>query len=57
MSSTAPMRRWVPVAMAALAVMVVAVLGFLATDLDGWYLALEKPSWQPPDWLFGPPGR
>lgn len=21
---------------------------------DAWYRALNKPSWQPPDWLFGP---
>ncbi|MEO7431386.1 MAG: TspO/MBR family protein [Dokdonella sp.] len=28
--------------------------GALATDLSAWYYALQKPSWQPPDWLFGP---
>ncbi len=21
---------------------------------DAWFAALEKPSWQPPNWLFGP---
>lgn len=46
--------RWIPVALAALAAVLVGVLGFLATDISGWYLALEKPAWQPPDWLFGP---
>jgi tryptophan-rich sensory protein len=25
-----------------------------ATDLGPWYQVLVKPSWQPPDWLFGP---
>lgn len=42
-----------------------ALLGFLALNflaaLSGarfrpgpWYQALDKPSWRPPDWLFGP---
>lgn len=28
--------------------------GGLLTKIGDWYYALEKPSWQPPDWLFGP---
>ena len=24
------------------------------TELGPWYQSLRKPSWQPPDWLFGP---
>jgi tryptophan-rich sensory protein len=28
--------------------------GALITDLSSWYFGLRKPSWQPPDWLFGP---
>jgi tryptophan-rich sensory protein len=43
-----------PVAVAALAAIVVAGLGASATDIGPWYAALHKPSWQPPDWLFGP---
>ncbi len=27
--------------------------GYL-TDIGPWYYNLRKPSWQPPDWLFGP---
>ncbi|MEY4483787.1 MAG: hypothetical protein RL693_1239 [Verrucomicrobiota bacterium] len=23
-------------------------------SVDGWYAALQKPSWNPPAWLFGP---
>jgi tryptophan-rich sensory protein len=23
-------------------------------SVDGWYAALNKPSWNPPSWLFGP---
>ncbi len=34
--------------------LVVAVGGAYLTDLTPWYRNLRKPSWQPPDWLFGP---
>ncbi len=27
--------------------------GALVTD-PGWYLALDRPSWAPPGWVFGP---
>jgi tryptophan-rich sensory protein len=47
-------QRWPPVAAAALAAFLVGALGAAATDLSPWYQALAKPSWQPPDWLFGP---
>ncbi len=33
---------------------VVAGAGAFLTDLSPWYNALRRPSWQPPDWLFGP---
>jgi translocator protein len=47
-------RRLRPILVAAAAATVVAVLGADATDIGPWYRGLEKPSWQPPDWLFGP---
>ena len=33
-----------------------AALGSAATvpRIEGWYAALDKPSWTPPDWVFGP---
>ncbi len=39
---------------AALWGIVVAAAGAWLTDISPWYRALSKPSWQPPDWLFGP---
>ena len=43
-----------PVLAAAGIAALVAALGGAATDLGPWYQGLAKPSWQPPDWLFGP---
>lgn len=28
--------------------------GAFLTELSPWYYGLKRPSWQPPDWLFGP---
>ena len=44
---------WV-IGIAAGIAIVVAVLGALLTDIGEWYLSLDKPAWQPPDWAFGP---
>jgi tryptophan-rich sensory protein len=27
---------------------------FTSASVDGWYRAINKPSWTPPSWLFGP---
>ena len=43
-----------PVAAAAGAAVTVALIGMTVTDLGPWYQSLQKPAWQPPDWLFGP---
>lgn len=43
-----------PALVAAVCVIVVAGIGGLATQLGPWYNELKKPTWQPPDWLFGP---
>ena len=47
-------RRSRPIIAAALAAAAVAGLGALTTQLGSWYYQLHKPTWQPPDWLFGP---
>jgi translocator protein len=50
--------RWAPSWQALLVALLVAAtvsgLGSLATDTGPWYGALDKPPWQPPDWVFGP---
>jgi tryptophan-rich sensory protein len=45
--------RWRAVVVAAVAALVVAALGASVTDLGPWYQGLAKPSWQPPDPVFG----
>jgi len=42
------------IAVSAGATIVVAVAGMALTRLGPWYRGLVKPSWQPPDWAFGP---
>jgi translocator protein len=42
------------IAVCALWGIAVAGIGALLTNLTPWYHTLRKPSWQPPDWLFGP---
>ena len=43
-----------PAAVAAGVAFACAVAGGLLTTLGPWYDALRRPSWQPPDWAFGP---
>ncbi|MBK8908138.1 MAG: tryptophan-rich sensory protein [Rhodospirillales bacterium] len=44
--------------LAGFAVLCLAVSGIggaiTATSVDGWYQTLQKPSFNPPDWVFGP---
>ena len=36
------------------AAVALAAIGGVATTIGPWYRGLNKPSWQPPDWAFGP---
>lgn len=45
---------WGATLVAAFGLTIMAVAGMKLTVLDSWYFNLKKPSWQPPDWLFGP---
>ena len=45
---------WGPPLVAAVAAVLVAVAGALATTTDDWYRSLRFPAWKPPDWAFGP---
>ncbi len=48
------MQEWLPILVAAVAATFVAFMGAIMTTLGPWYKNLRKPSWQPPEWLFGP---
>ena len=43
-----------PLAVSVAGFTLVALVGGLATEIGPWYRALQKPPFQPPDWLFGP---
>ncbi len=52
--SNPPTNLWRPGLAAVAVAILVGTTGGLLTDIGPWYRALAKPSWQPPDWLFGP---
>ena len=45
---------WGPVIFATIGALVCGGAGGALTRIDAWYRNLHKPSWQPPDRLFGP---
>ncbi len=58
-TSTAALERqqtsfWKAFLAAFLVAQAIGGIGAITTDLGPWYQSLNKPWWQPPDWLFGP---
>lgn len=47
---------WVGLAMWVAICFAAAAVGarFTNPEIAGWYSSIEKPSWTPPNWLFGP---
>ncbi len=48
--------RWLPLIVLLLAAFSAAAIGGIATgsSVRDWYPLLNKPSWNPPSWVFGP---
>lgn len=46
--------QWTEAFIAAAWAIVLGGAGGALTEIGAWYKALNKPRWQPPDWLFGP---
>ncbi len=40
--------------LASMITVVVLGIGGVATTVGDWYRGLDKPAWNPPEWLFGP---
>jgi len=45
---------WLPALLTAAGSVIILIIGGVLTDTGPWYRSLNKPSWQPPDWLFAP---
>jgi translocator protein len=56
MNETKPTRPWIGLIVFMVLCFFAAWLGSAATmpKIDGWYASLTKPSWNPPNWIFGP---
>lgn len=48
--------QWLVLAGFIIVTLAVGMLGgwAVSSSVSGWYLTINKPSWNPPSWLFGP---
>ncbi|MDX1947716.1 MAG: TspO/MBR family protein [Pirellulaceae bacterium] len=57
-SDAAPAIAWQVLALAALVGLTLAAAGVggavTSSSVGTWYQTLQKPAWNPPDWIFGP---
>ncbi|MBY0520305.1 MAG: tryptophan-rich sensory protein [Sphingomonas sp.] len=44
----------IPIIIAVSVALFLGAVGGAMTPIDDWYRNLRKPSWQPPNWAFGP---
>jgi benzodiazapine receptor len=56
MTAPAPKYRWLGLVMWVGVCLAASGIGAAVTapQIRGWYATLTKPSWSPPDWVFGP---
>lgn len=56
MSATAPKNPWIGLIVLLVVCFAAAGIGGAVTTpkIDNWYATLIKPSWNPPNWIFGP---
>ncbi len=56
MPPTPPKHPWIGLIICLAICFTAAGIGSAVTTpkIDNWYASLEKPSWKPPNWIFGP---
>lgn len=50
------MKNWIKLAVSILVPLAVGSIAglFTTAEINGWFQSINKPDWQPPNWVFGP---